>query len=82
MVLYCLVLFLAFDFAYSTFTRRQEQARAARISDPVYDHSLAPKFDGLDVWGESRAGCSRTASVSRMLRRATFRCTRTHAAFS
>ena len=52
--LYCLALFLAFDFAYSTFTRGEEQARAARIYDPVYDHTLAPKFDGYDVWGEAR----------------------------
>jgi hypothetical protein len=41
-VLYCPVLFLALDFAYSTFTRGQEQARAARIFDPVYDHGLVP----------------------------------------
>jgi hypothetical protein len=54
MVLYCLVLFLAFDFDYSTFTQGQEQARAARIYDTVYDHGLAPKFDGYDVWVESR----------------------------
>lgn len=54
MVLYCLALFLAFDFAYSTLTRGQEQARAARIYDPVYDHGFAPKFDGYDVWGEAR----------------------------
>jgi hypothetical protein len=54
MVLYCLLLFLAFDFAYSTFTGGQEQARAARIYDSVYDHGLAPKFDGYDVWGETR----------------------------
>ncbi len=54
MVLYCLALFLMFDFAYSTFTRGQEQARIARIYDPVYDHGLAPKFDGYDVWGEAR----------------------------
>jgi hypothetical protein len=52
--LYCLGLFLAFDFAYSTFTRGEEQARAARIYDPVFDHGLAPKFDGYDVWGEAR----------------------------
>jgi hypothetical protein len=52
--LYCLGLFLAFDFAYSTLTRGEEQARAARIYDPVYDHGLAPKFDGYDVWGEAR----------------------------
>jgi hypothetical protein len=54
LLLYCLVLFLIFDFAYSTFTRGQEQARAARVYDPVYDHGLAPKFDGYDVWGEAR----------------------------
>src|SRR5215813_10597461 len=54
MVVYCLALFLGFDFAYSSLTRGQEQARAARIYDPVYDHTLAPKFDGYDVWGEAR----------------------------
>jgi hypothetical protein len=54
MVVYCLALFLAFDFAYSTFTRGQEQARAARVYDPIYDHGFAPKFDGYDVWGEAR----------------------------
>src|SRR5579871_2875421 len=52
--LYCLGLFLAFDFAYSTFTRGEEQARLARVYDPVFDHGLAPKFDGYDVWGEAR----------------------------
>jgi hypothetical protein len=54
MFLYCLALFLVFDFAYSTFTRGQEQERVARIYDPVYDHGLAPKFDGYDLWGEAR----------------------------
>jgi hypothetical protein len=54
MVAYCLALFLLFDFAYSSFTRGQEQARQARIHDPVFDHGLAPKFDGYDVWGEAR----------------------------
>lgn len=54
MFLYCLALFLIFDFAYSTFTRGQEQARAARVYDPIYDHGLAPKFDGYDIWGEAR----------------------------
>ena len=54
MVLYCLALFLILDFAYSTFTRGEEQARAARVYDPVYDHGLAPKFDGHDIWGEAR----------------------------
>lgn len=54
MFLYCLALFLVFDFAYSTFTRGQEQARATRVYDPIYDHGLAPKFDGYDIWGEAR----------------------------
>jgi hypothetical protein len=54
MVLYCLALFLVFDFAYSSLTGGQEQARVARIHDPVYDHGLAAKFDGYDIWGEAR----------------------------
>ena len=32
---YCLVLFLAFDFAYSTLTRGEEKARPARIPPTV-----------------------------------------------
>lgn len=51
---YCLVLFLAFDFAYSSLTRGEEKARAARIANPVYDHGFAADFDGYDVWGELR----------------------------
>ena len=54
MVLYCVALFLIFDFAYSGFTRGQEQARVARIYDPVYDHGFAANFDGYDIWGEAR----------------------------
>jgi hypothetical protein len=51
---YCLVLFLAFDFAYSTLTRGEETARPARIANPVYDHGFAANFDGYDTWGELR----------------------------
>jgi hypothetical protein len=54
MVAYCLVLFFVFDFFYSTFTAGQEHGRTARVYDPVYDHGLAPNFDGYDVWGEAR----------------------------
>ncbi len=54
MFVYCLVLFLAFDFAYSSLTRGEETARAARIANPVYDHGFAADFDGYDVWGELR----------------------------
>src|ERR1700744_1065681 len=50
---YCLALFLGFDFAYSSLTQGQEQARVARIYDPVYDHTLAPKFDGYDIGGKA-----------------------------
>jgi hypothetical protein len=54
MTLYCVALFLIFDFAYSSFTTGQERERAARIFDPVYDHGFAANFDGYDVWGEAR----------------------------
>jgi hypothetical protein len=54
LVLYCLALFLFFDFLYSTFTMGQEHARIARVADPVYDHGLIPNFDGYDIWGEAR----------------------------
>jgi len=54
MVVYCLALFLIFDFAYSALTMGEERARAARVYDPVYDHGLSPNFDGYDVWGEVR----------------------------
>lgn len=54
LVLYSVALFLLFDFLYSTFTMGWEQDHAARVYDPVYDHGLAPNFDGYDVWGETR----------------------------
>jgi hypothetical protein len=54
LVLYCLALFLVFDFLYSAFTMGQEKARSARIADPVYDHGFAANFDGYDIWGEAR----------------------------
>ena len=54
MSFYCLVLLLAFDFAWSSLTRGEEKARAARIANPVYDHGFAAGFDGYDVWGELR----------------------------
>jgi hypothetical protein len=51
---YCLALFLAIDFAYSTLTRGEEKQRPARIANPAYDHGFAANFDGYDVWGELR----------------------------
>jgi hypothetical protein len=54
LVLYCLALFLIFDFVYSAYTMGQERERSARVANPVYDHGLAPNFDGYDIWGEAR----------------------------
>ena len=50
------MLFLAFDFAYSTLTRGEETQRNPRIANAVYDHGLAANFDGYDVWGEVDSG--------------------------
>jgi hypothetical protein len=52
--LYCVALFLGFDFVYSAFTTGQERDHAARIANPIYDHGLAANFSGYDVWGEAR----------------------------
>jgi hypothetical protein len=46
---YCLALFLAFDFAYSSLTRGEEKERSARIANAIYDHGFAADFDGYDV---------------------------------
>jgi len=54
MGLYCLGLFLLFDFAWSSLTRGEEVQRPARVADPVYDHGFSARFDGHDVWGEIR----------------------------
>lgn len=53
-LVYCLALFLVFDFAYSSLTRGEEKERPARIADAKYDHGFAANFDGYDVWGELR----------------------------
>ena len=54
LAVYCLILLLAFDFAYSSLTMGEEKERSARVANPVYDHGFAPNFDGYDVWGEVR----------------------------
>jgi hypothetical protein len=52
--LYCVALFLAFDFIYSVFTRGDETERSARIANTTYHHGFAPNFYGFDIWGEAR----------------------------
>ena len=54
LALYCLALFLGFDFVYSSLTMGEEKVRSPRIANPIYDHGFAPNFDGYDVWGELR----------------------------
>jgi hypothetical protein len=51
---YCLGLFLAFDFAYSSLTSGEEKERSARIANPVYDHGFVANFEGHGVWGDLR----------------------------
>jgi hypothetical protein len=53
-VVYCVALFLVFDFAYSSLTMGQDRERSPRIANPFYDHGFAANFDGYDVWGELR----------------------------
>ena len=54
LAVYCLILLLAFDFAWSSLTMGEEKERSARVANPAYDHGFAPNFDGYDVWGEVR----------------------------
>src|SRR4051812_17983950 len=47
--LYCLALFIGFEFAYSAMTVTDPSRY--RIFNPKYHHGLAPNFDGYDIWG-------------------------------
>jgi hypothetical protein len=50
MSLYCLVLILAFDFAFGTIFN----PRIPNIYNPYFHHGLKPNFDGSAVWGRSQ----------------------------
>jgi len=54
LVVYCVLLFLAFDFVYSLVSGGEEKQRPPRIANPIYDHGLAANFDGYDRWGGVR----------------------------
>ena len=41
---YCLVLFLAFDFAYSSSDTGRGNCTGLRIANPVYDHGFVGEF--------------------------------------
>src|ERR1700710_382532 len=53
-IVYCLALFLLFDFAYSSLTRGEEKERPSRIANAISDHGFAANFDGHEIWGELR----------------------------
>ena len=49
---YCIAIFLALDFIYSSF--QHDDGQRPRISDPVFHHTLKPNFDGYNNWGDTR----------------------------
>lgn len=58
---YCVAIFLVLDFLASTLApgvlvpmQVTPGGQSARKQDPVYDHTLAPRYDGVDSWGEAR----------------------------
>ena len=59
-LLYCVAIFLALDFLVSTVApdliapTQTTPGKVARIPDPIVHHNLAPRFDGVDRWGETR----------------------------
>lgn len=61
MALYCIAILLVLDFAASTLApgvivpmQVTPGGQSARQQDPIYDHTLAPRYDGVDSWGEVR----------------------------
>jgi hypothetical protein len=60
-IFYCIAIFLALDFTVSTVApgvflpvQSNHGGQPARIHDPFFHHTLSPKFDGVDSWGETR----------------------------
>jgi len=53
-VCYCVALFLAFDFFYSTFVLGVTRDPPFRLQNARYSHDLLPNFSGRDSWGVSR----------------------------
>jgi hypothetical protein len=51
---YCIALFLAFDFIYSTFVLGAARDPMFRLQDARYSHDLLPNFSGFDSWGVTR----------------------------
>jgi hypothetical protein len=54
---YCLLLFLGFDFIYSTFAfgvSGEVRDTPFRTQDARYSHDLTPNFEGFDTWGLAR----------------------------
>lgn len=54
LVLYCTLLYVAFDLLYSAITATDPSRY--RVFNSRYHHSLAANFDGYDFWGSRRYG--------------------------
>ncbi len=54
MLVYCVAIFLALDFFYSSIFRGDEATRRSRVPSDFYHHGLAANFDGYEIWGEVR----------------------------
>lgn len=54
MSVYCVAIFLALDFIYSSIFKGDERERSPRVASVAYHHGLAPNFDGYDSFGELR----------------------------
>lgn len=50
LLIYCLILFVGFDFVYSAVTAKDPTRY--RVFNKKYHHAMAANFDGYDVWGD------------------------------
>jgi hypothetical protein len=53
-VVYCVVLLLALDVAYSNLLARPDEEKPSRVPHPRYHHDFAPSYQGYERWGHRR----------------------------
>jgi len=51
LALYCLVIFLALDFSYSSLFYNPSDSPSARVQNDIYHHGFLPNFAGIEKWG-------------------------------
>jgi hypothetical protein len=49
--LYCLAIFLVFDFVYSSVLYDPGSPGGGRTRNAIYDHGFVPNFAGIERWG-------------------------------